>query len=180
MENKELIQLKKDVSNRLKEIDVDSFNLDSTDKRLTIYVKSCIKNPDKHNLYELLSIERFFAFLKKYEYRSGEVRGFITLFERLKFSGTNGATNITASPVQVFQFANIKGFYREDGRRLTNYVYFSFHEFGKTTETVSFMVDDLLFGDANSQCYAGANSYNRGADIIQRIKERPKRLDRET
>lgn len=179
MGNKELIQLKKDVSNRLKEIDVDSFNLDSTDKRLTVYVKACIKNPDKHNLYELLSIERFFAFLKKYEYRSGEVRGFIALFERLKFSGTNGATNITASPVQVFQFANIKGFYREDGRRLTNYVLlFVPRKFGKTTETVSFMVDDLLFGDANSQCYAGANSYNQAQILFKELRNVLKRLDR--
>ena len=105
MENKELIQLKKDVAKRLKKVDVDSLNLDSTDERLTSYVKACINNPDEHNLYELLAVERFFSFLNKYEYMDGEVRKFITLFEELKFSGDKGATKIKATPVQVFQFA---------------------------------------------------------------------------
>lgn len=179
MENKELIQLKKDVAKRLKKVDVDSLNLDSTDERLTSYVKACINNPDEHNLYELLAVERFFSFLSKYEYREGEVRGFITLFEELKFSGDKGATKITASPVQIFQFANIKGFYREDGRRLINYaLLFVPRKFGKTTETVSFMVDDLLFGDANSQCYAGANSYKQAQILFGELKNVLRRLDR--
>lgn len=179
MENKELIQLKKDVSNRLKKIDVDSFDLDSTDGRLTVYIRACINNSDEHNLYELLAVERFFSFLGKYEYRSGEVRKFITLFEELKFSGDKGATRIEASTVQIFQFANIKGFYRSDGRRLINYaLLFVPRKFGKTTETVAFMVDDLLFGDANSQCYAGANSYKQAQILFGELKNVLRRLDR--
>ena len=158
MENKELIQLKQKVVERLKQVDVNSHDLDSTDKRLTVYIRDCIDNPDKHNLYELLAVERFFLFLQKYEYRAGEVRKFITLFEELKFSGDKGATKIKATPVQIFQFANIKGFYRSDGRRLTNYaLLFVPRKFGKTTETVAFMVDDLLFGDANSRYYRFSN-----------------------
>lgn len=179
MENKELIQLKKDVSERLKEIDVDSRNLSLTDKRLTVYVKDCIDNPYKHNLYELLAVERFFLFLDKYEYRVGEARKFIALFEELKFSGDKGATKIKATPVQIFQFANIKGFYRSDGRRLINYaLLFVPRKFGKTTETVAFMVDDLLFGDANSQCYAGANSYKQAQILFGELKNVLRRLDR--
>ncbi|HCB89140.1 MAG TPA: terminase large subunit [Porphyromonadaceae bacterium] len=179
MGNKELIQLKQEVIERLKQVDADSYDLDSTDKRLTVYIRDCIDNPDKHNLYELLAVERFFLFLQKYEYRAGEVRKFITLFEELKFSGDKGATKIKATPVQIFQFANIKGFYRSDGRRLTNYaLLFVPRKFGKTTETVAFMVDDLLFGDANSQCYAGANSYKQAQILFGELKNVLRRLDR--
>lgn len=179
MENKELIQLKQEVIERLKQVDVNSHDLDSTDKRLTVYIRGCIDNPDKHNLYELLAVERFFLFLDKYEYRVGEARKFIALFEELKFSGDKGATKIKATPVQIFQFANIKGFYRSDGRRLINYaLLFVPRKFGKTTETVAFMVDDLLFGDANSQCYAGANSYKQAQILFGELKNVLRRLDR--
>lgn len=179
MEKDDLIRLKAETVDKLMSVDVDSFNLEKTDERLPLYIKSCISNTDRHNLYELLSILRFFNFLDKYDFRPGKIREFIVLFENLKFSGDKGATRIEATPVQVFQFANIKGFYRSDGRRLTNYaLLFVPRKFGKTTETVAFMVDDLLFGDANSQCYAGANSYKQAQILFGELKNVLRRLDR--
>lgn len=179
VEKEDLINLKKEVAEYLNTIDVDSYGLGKTDERLPLYLKMCIRNPDKHNLYELLSIKRFFYLFEKYDYRASEVRKFIALFEFLKFSGDKGAVEIKASPVQIFQFANIKGFYRKDGRRLINYaLLFVPRKFGKTTETVAFMVDDLLFGDANSQCYAGANSYQQAQILFGELKNVLRRLDR--
>ena len=88
MENKELIELKVSTIKKLRAIDVDSYALNDTDSRLPEYINMCIAEPDKHNLYELLSIVRFFFYLlDKYEYRASKVREFITLFEFLKFSG---------------------------------------------------------------------------------------------
>lgn len=180
MENKELIELKVSTIKKLRAIDVDSYALNDTDSRLPEYINMCIAEPDKHNLYELLSIVRFFHLLDKYEYRASKVREFITLFEFLKFSGDKGATRIKASPVQIFQFANIKGFYHKDTDRklITDALLFVPRKFGKTTEVSAFMVDDLLFGDSNSQAYAGANSYDQAQILFGELKNVLKRLDR--
>ena len=180
MENKELIELKVSTVKKLRAIDVDSYALNDTDSRLPEYIDTCIAEPDKHNLYELLSIVRFFYLLDKYEYRASKVREFITLFEFLKFSGDKGATRIKASPVQIFQFANIKGFYHKDTDRklITDALLFVPRKFGKTTEVSAFMVDDLLFGDSNSQAYAGANSYDQAQILFGELKNVLKRLDR--
>jgi len=180
MDKKELIQLKKDVVSRLREVDVPSLGLESTDPRLPKYINGCIGNPDLHNLYELLAVVRFIKFLSKYDYRKGEVKKLITLFEFLKFSGERGATKLKASPVQVFQFANIKGFYYPDSNRrlITDALLFVPRKFGKTTQVVALMVDDLLFGDANSQVFAGANSYDQAQILFGELKNVLKRMDR--
>ena len=180
MDKDELIALKDKTADTLKQIDVDGYGLATTDARLPEYVKACISNPDKHNLYELLAVKRFFEFLNKFEFREGKVREFITLFEYLKFSGTKGSTQIKATPVQVFQFANIKGFYFSgtEKRVINDALLFVPRKFGKTTEVAAFMVDDLLFGDTNSQAFAGANSYEQAQILFGELKNVLKRLDR--
>lgn len=180
MDKEDIIRLKSDTVEKLIGIDVDSYELENTDERLPLYIKTCISNPERHNLYELLSILRFFYFLDKYDYRPGEVRQFIVLFENLKFSGDKGATKIKATPVQIFQFANIKGFYHKDStkRLITDALLFVPRKFGKTTEVSAFMVYDLLFGDANSQAFAGANSYDQAQILFSELKNVLKRLDK--
>ena len=178
MDNSEIIELKKSTAIQLREVEVEKYNLSDTDGRISIYIDECIYNPDRHNLYELLAIKRFFYLLDKYDYRPGEVRGFITLFEMLKFSGDQGATRIKATPVQVFQFASIKGFYYKghDKRLINDALLFVPRKFGKTTEVSAFMVDDLLFGDANSQSFAGANSYQQAQILFTELKNVLRRL----
>ena len=180
MDKDELITLKHTTADELKNIDVDALGLEKTDERLPLYLKECIGNPDGHNLYELLAVKRFFDFLNKFDFRAGKVREFITLFEYLKFSGTNGSTRINATPVQVFQFANIKGFYypTSEKRVINDALLFVPRKFGKTTEVSAFMVDDLLFGDTNSQAFAGANSYEQAQILFGELKNVLKRLDR--
>ena len=180
MDKDQLITLKYTTADELKKIDVDALGLEQTDERLPLYLKECIGNPDRHNIYELLAVKRFFDFLNKFDFRTGKVREFITLFEYLKFSGTSGSTKIKATPVQVFQFANIKGFYYKgtDKRVINDALLFVPRKFGKTTEVSAFMVDDLLFGDTNSQAFAGANSYEQAQILFGELKNVLKRLDR--
>lgn len=180
MVNDDLIELKKRTADELKQIDIESYALDETDERLPIYLRACVSNPSRHNLYELLAVKRFFEFLNKFDFRAGKVREFITLFEYLRFSGTNGSTQIQATPVQVFQFANIKGFYYPGTEKkvINDALLFVPRKFGKTTEVAAFMVDDLLFGDSNSQAFAGANSYEQAQILFGELKNVLKRLDK--
>lgn len=66
IDKQELRDLKVKVSEELKGINVSSYHLEDTDERLNTYVFSVINNPEAHNLYEQLSIKRFFQFLGKY------------------------------------------------------------------------------------------------------------------
>ena len=177
MEKRELIELKSKVEKDLTKVDVNLYNLEDTDKRLRLYVEECILNPNRHNLYELLSVKRFFNLWDKYDFYPDEVRKFIALFEFLDFSGDKGAVKLKASPVQVFQIANIKGFYQDSKRLTREALLFVPRKFGKTTFVVPFMVDDLLLGDANSQAFAGANSYSQAQVLFTELKNVIKRLD---
>lgn len=173
-EKQELRDLKLKVSKELKDIDVLSYQLKDTDERLNTYVFSVINNPQSHNLYEQLSVKRFFHFLEKYEFRSVEVRRFIVFYEKLKFTGAKGLTRYKLTPVQLFQFANIFGFYKkEDGKRVTrDALLFVPRKFSKTTSVASIAIYDLLFGDKNAQAYVAANSYDQAKicfDVIRNI-----------
>lgn len=178
LEKSELIELKNTVTKKLKKIDVACFNLEKTDKRLNSYVRSVIDNPEGHNLYELLSILRFFKFLDKYIFKPSEVRKFIVFYERLKFSGLKGRTRYKLTPVQVFQFANILGFYRTKEKRLCrDALLFVPRKYSKTTSVGSLAVYDLLFGDANSQAYVAANKYDQAKICFDEIRDILKSLD---
>lgn len=172
VDKQELRDLKLKVSSELKGIDVLSYKLENTDKRLVSYVLEVINNPEGHNLYEQLSVKRFFNFLDKYEFRSVEVRKFIVFYEKLKFSGDKGLTRYKLTPVQLFQFANIFGFYKGDGKRLTrDSLLFVPRKFSKTTSVASVAIYDLLFGDNNAQAYVAANSYKQAQICFKVIKE---------
>lgn len=175
----ELIQLKDDTIIKLRHIDVLSYNLDRADSRLNAYVGECISNPSAHNLYELLSIVRFFRFLDTYDFRANEVRKFVVFYESLKFSGTKGKTRYKLTPIQVFQFANILGFYHPDTNKrvIREALLFVPRKFSKTTSVASLAIYDLLFGDANAQTYVAANSYNQAKVCFDEIRNILKALD---
>ena len=172
-DKQELRNLKLEISSELKDIDVLSYRLHDTDERLNTYVLSVINNPEAHNLYEQLSIKRFFHFLNKYEFRSVEVRKFVVFYEKLKFTGAKGLTKYKLTPVQLFQFANIFGFYKQDAKRVTrDALLFVPRKFSKTTSVASIAIYDLLFGDKNAQAYVAANSYGQAKicfDVIRNI-----------
>lgn len=179
MTDNEHIQLKVDVVSRLRHIDVLSYGLGMADGRLNSYVGECISNPSAHNLYELLSIIRFFRFFDTYDFRANEVKKFVVFYESLKFSGTKGKTRYKLTSIQVFQFANILGFYHPgtDKRVIREALLFVPRKFSKTTSVASLAIYDLLFGDANAQTYVAANSYNQAKVCFDEIRNILKALD---
>ena len=145
--------------------------LDATDGRLWAYLSGVMSEMNGHNLYEVLAVERFFMMLGRYGWNAGRVRRFFRFYEALRFNGTNGRTRYRLTPVQCFQFGNIFGLAREDGRRLIRTAYlFVPRKFGKTTSVASLAVYDLLFGDGNAQAYVAANSYNQAKVCFDEIR----------
>lgn len=178
MERDDLISLKRVTAERLAGIDIEAYHLDRTDKRLGVYIRSVIGRPDDHNLYELLSLVRFFRLLDTYIFKTGEVRKFIVFYERLRFSGLRGRTRYRLTPIQVFQFANILGFYKDKRTRLCrDALLFVPRKYSKTTSVASLAIYDLLFGDANAQAYVAANSYDQAQICFGEIKNILKSLD---
>lgn len=142
-----------------------------TDRRIGDYVHGVIDNPERHNLYELLAVKRFFHMLDRYEWSPKRVKHFFRFYQALRFSGINGRTRYKLTPVQTFQFANIFGFVKPDGRRLIRSVYlFVPRKFSKTTSSAALAVYDMLFGDNNAQAYVGANSYDQAKICFDEIR----------
>lgn len=142
-----------------------------TDKRIGDYVFSVIDNPEAHNLYEILGVRRFLRMLDKYEWKAKRVRHFFKFYETIRFSGLRGRTRYKLTPLQAYQFANIYGFARSDGRRLIRTAYlFVPRKFSKTTSCAAMAVYDMLFGDNNAQAYVGANSYDQAKICFDEIR----------
>ena len=145
--------------------------LSDTDPRIGQYVFENIDRPERHNLYEVLAVERFLRMLDKYDWNAKRVRRFFKFYETLRFNGATGRQRYKLTPVQAFQFANIFGFSDGKGRRLTRTAYiFVPRKFSKTTSAASLAVYDLLFGDNNAQAYVGANSYEQAKICFDEIR----------
>ncbi len=146
--------------------------LADTDKRIGAYVFGVIDNPGEHNLYEVLGVRRFLRMLDKYDWRPKRVQHFFNFYESIRFSGLKGRTRYKLTPVQAFQFANIFGFARSDGQRLTRAAYlFVPRKFSKTTSCAALAVYDMLYGDNNAQAYVGANSYDQAKICFDEIRK---------
>lgn len=169
-------QFKRDVANKLQVgraslVEKYAYALTGTDARIEDYVLGVIDYPEKHNLYELLAVRRFFSMLGKYDWRVKRVKRFFKFYEVLRFNGTHGRTRYKLTPVQCFQFANIFGFVDKEGRRLIRTAYiFVPRKFSKTTSAASLAVYDMLFGDNNAQAYVGANSYDQAKICFDEIR----------
>ena len=170
-EKQRLRDLKTDTANKLDCIDLDGYPaLDKTDIRLRVYINSVRSCPDRHNLYELLALLRFFHLLDTYEFRPSAVRRFIVVYESLRFNGMTGVTRYKLTPIQVFQFASILGFYRTPEKRLCRTaLLFVPRKYSKTTSVAALAIDDLLFGDANAQAYVAASSYEQAQICFKEI-----------
>ena len=171
-------QLKADTVEYLQAADIAGYRLWEIDPRLLVYTDKVVSDPEAHNLYELLAVKRFLYLLDKYEFRINEVQKFIAFYESLKFAGTKGRQRYKMTPVQVFQFANILGFYTPEGRRLIrNALLFVPRKFSKTTSVASLAIYDFLFDDSNAEAYTAANSYEQAQICFKEIKEILKGLD---
>lgn len=177
-EKEELRALKKQAKETLAGIDLHKYRLEKTDSRLNVYINGVIENTDRHNLYELLSVIRFFRLMDTYIFKAVEVKKFVIFYESLQFSGLNGRTMYKLTPIQVFQFANILGFYKTEEKRLIrDALLFVPRKYSKTTSVASLAIYDLLFGDANAQAFVAANNYNQAQICFSEIKDILKCLD---
>ena len=178
-EKNRLRDLKKETSEKLKGINLDGYAvLDKTDTRLREYIECVRSCPDRHNLYEMLALLRFFHLLDTYEFRPSAVRRFIVVYESLRFNGMSGVTRYKLTPIQAFQFASILGFYRTREKRLCRTaLLFVPRKYSKTTSVAALAIDDLLFGDANAQAYVAANSYEQAQICFKEIKGILKNMD---
>lgn len=154
------------------------YALDDTDQRLRLYVDTVNNAPERHNLYEILGILRFFYLLDKYTWKPKRVQRFFKFYESLRFNGLKGRMKYRLTPVQCFQFANIFGFADATGKRLIRDAYiFVPRKFSKTTSAASLAVYDMLFGDHNAQAYVGANSYDQAKICFDEIRNIMRDLD---
>ncbi|MCH3994867.1 MAG: terminase large subunit [Prevotella sp.] len=171
-------ECKAECCKKLAGINIRSYGLDQIDKRLRSYAEGVISDFSAHNLYECLALARFFRFLDKYEFRIDELQKFILCYEHLKFPGTHGRQSYKLTPVQVFEFANILGFYKDKTHRLThNVILYVPRKFSKTTSVAALAIYDLLYGDANAQAYTAANTYKQAMICFKAIKGAIKGLD---
>lgn len=148
------------------------------DPRIEEYIFNVIDNPAGHNLYELLSIKRFFYLVDKYSFNPKKVKKFIKFYELLRFSGIYGRRSYKLTPVQVFQYSNIYGIVDEAGYRVIRTVYlFVPRKFSKTTSTAAIAIFDMLFGDNNAQSYICSNSYDQAKILFDEIRAIMKDID---
>ena len=82
------------------------------------------------------------------------------------------------TPVQIFQFANIYGLCKKDGRRLVrDALLYVPRKFSKTTSVAACAIYDLLFGPADAQAYVASNSFNQAQICFKIISNTIKPLD---
>lgn len=176
-EREYLKKRKTEVTEELRQIRIDDYQLSKVDERLDIYIREVAGNPNGHNLYEQLAVLRFFDMADKYGISTTEVWQFFELYENLYFPGTHRQQRYKLTPVQCFQFASIFGF--RDGKRrvVREALLYVPRKFSKTTSTASLAVYDLLFGDANAESYTGANSADQAKKCFDVIRKCMKRLD---
>lgn len=176
-EKDKLRAAKVDVTARLAAMDIDRYRLPEVDSRLDEYVRKVAADPDGHNLWEQLAVLRFFGMIDKYGINLTEVQLFFDFYESLYFPGKSGHQRYKLTPVQAFQFASIFAFW-EDGRRVVReVVLYVPRKFSKTTSTASLAIYDVLYGDANAECYTGANSSDQAKKCFDVIRGCFRRLD---
>lgn len=176
-EKDRLRQAKADVTASLSATPIPEFRLSDVDPRLELYVAEVARSPQAHNLYEQLAVQRFFHLCDKYGINATEVQRFFTLYESLYFPGKSGLQRYRLTPVQAFQFASIKGFWHNGRRVVREAALFVPRKFSKTTSCAALAVDDLLYGDANAECYTAANSSDQAKKCFDVIRGCMSKLD---
>ena len=172
---------KNEVIDKIKTYTIPTDRLNEIDSRLHIYINEVLSNPHKHNKYEILAVFRFLDFFKRDDliFKNKEVKKFIKFYEILKFPSNKGMQSFKLTPIQVFQFANILGFYKKDTdyRLCREALLFVVRKFSKTTSVASLAIYDLLFGDSDAQAYVASNSFAQSKICFDIIKNSIKELD---
>lgn len=172
------IALKETATARLSAVAWERYGIvRAADARLWDYVRAVATAPDGHNVWEQLAVLHFLRKIDEYGLNTAKIRAFFRFYEQLRFPTQNGAERYRLTPVQCFQFASIFGFWRDGRRIVRTAVLFVPRKFSKTTSSAAFAVWDLLFGDANAECYTGANSADQAKKCFGVIRETVMNLD---
>lgn len=176
-EKERLREVKRDVGERLRRLDIRGYRLRDVDSRLEDYTLEVAGNPERHNLWEQLAVERFFRMADRYGVHRVAILRFFTFYEGLYFPGKRGYQRYRLTPVQAFQFAGIFAFW-EGGQRVTKEcVLYVPRKFSKTTGTASLALYDLITGDANGEIYIGANSQDQARKCFDVVRGSLRRFD---
>lgn len=147
--------------------------------RLRDYLSACIAEPDRHNLYELLAVPRFAAHIGRYHYFPEMVARIVRFSEALPQPSASGRVYVKMSAVQLFQYANIYGFYTDGGKRLVREaLLFVPRKYGKTTTAASMSLYDVLFGDADAEAYITSNSLDQSRICFGMVRKIVKQLNK--
>lgn len=176
-EKDRLRQAKIDVTNKLAGLAIERYRLPEVDSRLDLYVREVASNPDGHNLYEQLAVDHFFTMCDRYGINVTEVQQFFDFYESLYFPGKAGQQRYKLTPVQAFQFASIFAFWDGGRRVIREAVLYVPRKFSKTTGTASLALYDVLYGDANAECYTAANSADQAKKCFDVIRGCMRKLD---
>lgn len=158
--------------------------VDNTDKaiggsRLRTYFERCIEHPEEHNLYELLSLPRFANNVAKYIYLPTMAARVIRCAESLPQPTAKGRVSVRLSPVQIFQYASIYGFYHNTKKRVVREVLlFVPRKFGKTTTASCMSFYDMIFGDADAEAYITSNSLEQSRICFNMVRKVVQKLNR--
>lgn len=176
-EKDRLRQAKEDVTRQLRYANIDRYQLADVDARLDQYVRTVAADPDGHNLYEQLAVQHFLQMCDRYGINITEVQIFYDFYESLYFPGKTGQQRYKLTPVQCFQFASIFAFWKDGRRIVREAVLFVPRKFSKTTSTASLAIYDVLYGDANAECYTAANSADQAKKCFDVIRGCFRKLD---
>lgn len=176
-EKDRLRQAKEEITVKLAAIDISRYRLSEVDSRLDAYVREVVNNPEGHNLFEQLVVGHFLTMCDRYGINVTETLQFFDFYESLYFPGKTGLQRYKLTPVQAFQFASIFAFWSGGRRVVREAVLYVPRKFSKTTGTASLAIYDMLYGEANAECYTAANSADQAKKCFDVIRGCMRRLD---
>lgn len=175
------VRLKAECVERLRGVDLGGHGLGEADGRCVEYARGVVGDPDGHNLFELLAVERFYRLCDLYRFDAVRVRRFIRFCEVVPLPRDVGFKPAELTPVECFMFANAFGLYRADGRRLvTDVLWFVPRKFGKTTLIALCAIFDFLFGDANAEVYTASNTTTQAGICFNIVRNTLRNVDGDT
>ena len=132
--------------------------------------------------------ERYFSFFEKYTYREDKVEKVINFIQKLKhFTGKHNGKQFILMPWQVWIISCIFGFYREDGRRVTNSVYIEIARKNGKTAFISAICLYMLIADGESgaeidflanNAKQASIAYDMASNFLQSIDPKGKYFER--
>ena len=152
--------------------------LQAVDGRLWDYIDGLVHSKtDVHCLWEVLGVRKFLRLLDTYEFCVEKVQRFVKMYEMLELPGLQGRQRYRLTPVQVFQFASMLGFYEGARRVVRQVIWFVPRKFSKTTGVGALALHELLYGDANCEVYMAANSSDQSGRCFKVVKGLVQQLD---